>query len=123
MKKFRASGKDDLVLCLESMREKPAAVETNPPSDEREWLRRMSRGNLFEVTDVVFEFFLTLEQYVGTSLPQRLSGNVGRMSEFLSELKGREDLLEKWTVCGGRHRHRQRFAGAAKRNSSPLHFY
>ena len=93
LKKYRALGKEEFVLGIESMRAEPSARERVGPSDK--WIKRIDRRSLFHVTYDVFQCFVRLEQSVVRNLPRRLSRNVGNIGGFLVELKKREDVYNK----------------------------
>ena len=100
-KKF--SGSDVFVRCLDGMRLEceenalPDHSYSDPSTaSSSAWLSRIWRGNLFEVNDAAFRFFLCLERQIANKLPAFLLKQTSSIRDFNAEVAQSSQLSQSW---------------------------
>ena len=104
LRKFSSSGKPkskDYCIVLEQLRDESSSKSADDEDvielDSRAWLRRVSRGYLFEVSDAAFEFFKAIEKRVRHLLPAMLLRKEGIVDSVKKEILGDEVVKGYWS--------------------------
>ena len=97
LKQSSCPGREVMMLCLSDMN--GGNIDEDNHTDE--WLRKINRGGLWNVTDEVYQFFYIMEE----EMKQRLSNGSGdsladsKRAEIIEDLLENEDLLFQWCFC------------------------
>ena len=91
LKQSSCPGREVMMLCLSDMN--GGDIDEDNHTDE--WLRKINRGGLWNVTDEVYQLFYIME----VEMKQRLSGDSladSKKAEIIEDLLQNEDLLFQW---------------------------